>query len=176
MKSTGHKIAVPRPMLLSYEKIVSLTDAVCDKYLDPEYKTLSRDMAAALCRKRPSPVGSGQPKSWACGVVYVLGRVNFLDDPSFLPHMKTTELAAAFGVSEATLHAKARLIEKALDVSVLDPRWTVPSRIDRNPLIWMAEVDGVIVDLRDMPRNAQEQAFTAGLIPFVPTDRKTGSK
>ena len=176
MKSTGQKIAVPRRMLLTYETIVSLTDAVCDDYLDPEYKTLSRDMAASLCRKRPSPVGSGQPKSWACGVVYVLGRVNFLDDPSFLPHMKTTELAAAFGVSEATVHAKARQIEKALDVSVLDPKWTVPSRIDRNPLIWMAEVGGVIVDLRDMPRNVQERAFTAGLIPFVPTDRKTGSK
>jgi hypothetical protein len=33
-----------------------------------------------LCRKRQSPLGLGQPKSWACGIVYVLGRVNFLDD------------------------------------------------------------------------------------------------
>jgi Domain of unknown function (DUF6398) len=46
-------------------------------------KTLSRAMAAALCRKRQNPLRLGQPKSWACGIVYVLGRVNFLDDPSF---------------------------------------------------------------------------------------------
>jgi hypothetical protein len=110
-------------------------------------------MAAALCRKRQSPLGLGQPKSWACGIVYVLGRVNFLDDPSFSPHMKTTELAAAFDVSEATIYAKARLIEKALGVNALDPRWTVPSCIEQNPLTWMAEVGGLIVDLRAMPRD-----------------------
>jgi hypothetical protein len=86
--------------------------------------------------------------------------------------MKTTELTAAFGVSEATIHAKARIIEKALEVKALDPRWTVPSRIKHNPLTWMAEVGGFIVDLRVMPRDVQEQAFDAGLIPFIPADRK----
>jgi hypothetical protein len=159
-------------MLPVYEAIVRMTDAVCDKHLDSEYKTLSRAMAATLSRKRKSPLGLGQPKSWACGIVYVLGRVNFLDDPSFSPHMKTAELAAAFDVSEATIYAKARLIEKTLDVNVLDPRWTVPSHIKQNPLTWMAEVGGLIVDLRAMPRDVQEQAFDAGLIPFIPADRK----
>jgi hypothetical protein len=159
-------------MLPVYEAIVSLTDAVCDEYLDSEYKNLSRAMAAALCRKRQSPLSLGQPRSWACGIVYVLGRVNFLDDPSFSPHMKTAELAAAFGVSEATIHAKARLIEKALGIHALDPQWTVPSLIDRNPLTWMAEIGGLIIDLRTMPREVQEQAFDAGLIPFIPADRK----
>jgi hypothetical protein len=84
------------------------------------------------------------------------------DDPSFSPHVKTAELAAAFGVSEATMHAKARFIEKALSVNVLDPQWTTPSRIEHNPLTWMAEVGGLIVDLRAMPRDVQEQAFDAG--------------
>jgi len=172
METPARANSVPKPMLPVYEAIVSLTDAVCDEHLDSEYKALSRGMAAALCRKRQSPLGSGQPKSWACGIVYVLGRVNFLDDPSFLPHMKTTELAAAFGVSEATIHAKARFIEKALDVNALDPRWTAPSRIEHNPLTWMAEVGGFIVDLRVMPRDVQEQALDAGLIPFIPADRK----
>ena len=77
----------------------------------------------------------------------VLGRVNFLDDPSFPPHMKTAELAAAFGVSEATIHAKARLIENALGVSMFDPQWTVSRLIERNPLTWMAEVGGIIVEV-----------------------------
>jgi Domain of unknown function (DUF6398) len=159
-------------MLPVYEAIVKMTDAVCHKHLNSEYKTLSRAMAAALSRKRQSPLGLGQPKSWASGIVYVLGRVNCLDDPSFSPHMKTTELAAAFDVSEATIYAKARLIEKALDVNMLDPRWTVPSRIEQTPLTWMTEVGGLIVDSRAMPRDVQEQAFDAGLIPFIPADRK----
>jgi hypothetical protein len=32
----------------------------------------------------------------------------------------------------------------------------------------MIPVNGVIVDIRMMPRELQEQAFTLGLIPFVP--------
>lgn len=172
MRTHARATTVPKPMVPVYEAIVRMTDAVCDKHLDSEYKTLSRAMAAALSRKRQSPLGLGQPKSWACGIVYVLGRVNFLDDPSFSPHMKTSELAAAFDVSQATIYAKARLIEKALGVNALDPRWTVPSRIEQNPLTWMAEVGGLIVDLRAMPRDVQEQAFDAGLIPFIPADQK----
>ena len=171
MRTLNRTTAVPKPMLRVYDAIVSLTNAVCDEHLDPEYKELSRDMAAALCRKRPSPLGSGKPQSWACGIIYVLGRVNFLEDPSFPPHKKTAELAAAFGVSEGTIYAKARSIENALRVHALDPRWTVPSLMERNPLIWMAEVGGMIVDLRTMPREIQEQAFDAGLIPFIPADR-----
>ena len=87
--------------------------------------------------------------------------------------MKTAELAAAFGVSEATIHAKARLIENALGVSMFDPQWTVSRLIERNPLTWMAQVGGIIVDLRTVPRHVQEEAFIAGLIPFIPADRKT---
>jgi hypothetical protein len=87
--------------------------------------------------------------------------------------MKTAELAAAFCVSEATIHAKARLIDNALGINVFDPRWTVSSLIERNPLTWMAELGGFVVDLRTMPRHVQEQAFVAGLIPFIPADRKT---
>jgi len=139
METPARATSVPKPLLPVYEAIVSLTDAVCDEHLDSEYKALSRGMAAALCRKRQSPLGSGQPKSWACGIIYVLGRVNFIDDPSFLPHMKTTELAAAFGVSEANIHAKARFIQKALRVNVLDPRWAAPGRIQHNLPYMMAE-------------------------------------
>ena len=160
-------------MLPVYDAVVRLTDAVCDEHLDAEYKELSREIAAALCRKRPSPLVSGKPQGWACGIIHVIGRVNFIGDPSFPPHMKTAELAAAFGVSEGTMHAKARSIENVLRVHALDPRWTVPSLIELNPLTWMVEIDGLVVDLRTMPRDVQEQALDAGLIPFIPADRNS---
>jgi Domain of unknown function (DUF6398) len=171
MSTPDRANAVPKSMQSVYDAIVSLTDTICDKYLDSEYKKLSRAMAAALCRKRQSPLGSGQPRTWACGIVYVLGRLNFLNDPSFPPHMKTADLAAAFGVGESAVHSKARVIEEALGVTTLDPQWTVPSLVERNPLTWMAEVGGFIVDLRTMPRDVQEQAFEAGIIPYIPADR-----
>ena len=162
-------------MMPVYEKIVGLTDDVCDRQLDSEYRDLARAMTAALCRKRPSPLTSGQPRTWACGIVYVLGRINSLGDPSFSPHMTTTELCAAFGVSESTVNTKARVIEKALGTQPFDPQWTLASLAEKNPLMWMAEVNGLLVDLRNMPREAQEIAFEEGLIPYIPADRKDQS-
>jgi len=167
--------SVPKTMLPIYEKIVGLTDAVCDRHLDSEYRDLAREMTAALCGKRPSPLASGQPRTWACGIVYVLGRINFLGDKSFPPYMTTPDLCAAFEVGESTVHAKARVIEKGLETGPLDPRWTVTSLLGRNPLVWMVEVDGLLVDLRDMPREVQAIAFAKGLIPYIPADRKDPS-
>src|SRR6267143_1239863 len=117
--------AVPKTMMRVHEKIVGLIDSVCDRRLNTEYRDLARAMTAALCRKRPSPLASGQPRTWACGIVYVLGRINFLADKSFSPYMTTTDLCAAFEVGESTVHAKARVIEKGLETGPLDPRWTV---------------------------------------------------
>jgi hypothetical protein len=155
-----------------YEKIVGLINDVCDRHLNTEYRDLARAMTAALCRKRPSLLTSGQPRTWACGIVYVLGKINFLGDPSFAPHMTTAELCAAFEVGESTTHAKARAIEKALGAHPFDPQWTLPSLAEKNPLVWMAEVNGLLVDLRNMPREIQEIAFKDGLIPYIPADRK----
>ena len=104
-----------------------LINDVCDRHLNSEYRDLASTMTAALCRKRPSPLTSGQPRTWACGIVYVLGRINFLGDPSFSPHMTAAALCTAFEVSESTVHAKARTIEKALGTKPLDPQWTLPS-------------------------------------------------
>ena len=55
-------------------------------------------MAAALCRKRPSPVASGQARSWACGIIYALEQVNFLSDKATSPYMTMADVCAAFGV------------------------------------------------------------------------------
>jgi hypothetical protein len=155
-----------------HEKIVGLIDSVCNRHLNTEYRDLAHAMTTALCRKRPSPLASGQPRTWACGIVYVLGRVNFLSDPSFSPHMTTAELCAAFEVGESTVHAKARVIERALGTHAFDPQWTLPSLVRKNPLVWMAEVNGLLVDLRNMPREVQEIAFEDGLIPCIPADRQ----
>jgi hypothetical protein len=47
--------------------------------------------------------------------------------------------------------------------------------VEKNPLVWMAEVNGLLVDLRDMPREIQEIAFEDGLIPYIPADRESHS-
>jgi hypothetical protein len=127
-------------------------------------------MAVEVCQKG-SPVLKGKTEGWAAGIVYALGRVNFLNDPSQTPHMKSTEIAEGFGVSVATMQAKAKVIREGLDLMPFHPDWSLPSRMDNNPLVWMLEVNGFLMDIRMAPREAQVVAYEKGLIPYIPADR-----
>ncbi len=166
--------SVPKSMQATYDVITTITDAFCREHLDKDYCVLAQRMTAALCRKRPSPLASGQPRTWACGIVYVLGQINFLTDPSTQPFMTTADLCARFGVGQSTASAKARVISQALDASRLSPEWLLPSLLNQNPLVWMAEVNGFLVDLRDMSREVQQIAFDKGMIPYIPADQEKG--
>jgi hypothetical protein len=79
--------AVPEAARPAYDTIVALTDAFCREHLNEEYRALCRRLAAALARKRPSPLTRGKPEVWACAVVRAIGWVNFLDDSSQTPHL-----------------------------------------------------------------------------------------
>jgi hypothetical protein len=151
-----------------FDDIVALTDAVCQEHLDEEYAQLARYATAALCRKRPSPVGGGRVSSWACGIVYALGFVNFLFDKSQDPHMSAAELCAAFGVAKSTGAAKSKTVRDALNMTQMDPNWYRPSHMDDNVMAWMIMVDGLILDARGLPVEIQEIAYQKGLIPYVP--------
>lgn len=154
-----------------FHEIVRLTDAFCQRHLDEEYRDLSRDMAVALCCP-DSPAQRGKPAGWAAGIVYAVGWVNFLTDPQQIPHMTSVEIADGFGVSSATMMAKAKVLREGLGLMRFDPTWTLPSRLDDNPLVWLRLVNGLAVDLRKAPREVQQAAYEQGLIPYIPADRK----
>lgn len=164
--------SVPKGMQAIYDAVVRLTNQFCHDQLNEEYRELAQFMAAALCRKRPSRLSSGQLRTWACGIIYVLGQINFLSDRATQPHLAMADICAAFGVSQSTASAKARIISKALGTHQLDPAWSLPSRVAQNPLVWMAEVNGLLVDLREMPREVQKIAFEKGMIPYIPADQE----
>ena len=56
------------------------------------------------------------------------------------------------------------------DMLQMDPRWTLPSLMDQNPLAWMISVNGLMLDARHVPRHIQEEAFKKGLIPYIPDE------
>ena len=58
-----------------------------------------------------------------------------------------------------------------LKMGSLSPDWTLPSRLARNPLVWMLNIDGVLVDIRHAPIELQRLAFAKGLIPFIPAEQ-----
>jgi hypothetical protein len=165
--------SVPAAIQPAFSAIMALIDPFCQQSLTPEYAALCRQLAAALARKRPSPLARGKPEIWACAIVYTLGQVNFLFDKSQTPHLRADELCAAFGVSQSSAATKAKVIREMFRMGPFDPRWCLPSLMDENPLVWMLQVNGLIVDIRAMPREVQEMAYQQGLIPYIPADRKS---
>jgi hypothetical protein len=153
---------VPKEMQARFDEITQLIDAFSQAYLNDEYALLCRQLAATLCRKRPSPLIGGKAATWACGIIHALGMVNFLFDASQTPHIQASQIASYFGLSSSTMQAKSKQIRDLSGMYPMDPDWTIPSMVDNNPLIWMLEVNGLIIDVRHAPREIQEQAFRKG--------------
>ena len=155
-----------------FDSIVELTDGVCERNLNDEYAELAREITAVLSRKRPSPLLRGDTNVWACGIVYALGYVNFLFDNSQEPYLSAEQICGVFGVKKSTGYNKSRVIRDTLKMRQFDPRWCLPSLMDENPLVWMIEVDGIVVDVRWVPREIQEIAYRKGLIPYIPEKKE----
>jgi hypothetical protein len=90
-------------------------------------------LTAKLARKRPSPLVRGDRRIWAAGIVYAIGRVNFLADPDQRLHLRTDELAGLLGVKQATMANKGRFITDTLRIGVMDPEYCRRDLLDRNP-------------------------------------------
>lgn len=118
MTPPDHDERVPKALRDRYHEITTLTD---------EYRDLCRRLVATLCRKRPSPLVNGPARSWACGVAYAIGRVNFLFDKTQQPHMRADALCQHFGLSVQTGSARSSTIVNLLKISQMDPRWSPPS-------------------------------------------------
>lgn len=163
-------LKVPKGLEETYTKLTAMTDRFCREHLNEEYAELARYAIAALCRKRPSPLLSGRPETWACAVLYALGQTNFLSDRSSEPFMTMADLCTRFGVGASTAGPKAKIVRDLLDMNRLEHHWMLPSRLADSPLAWMIVVNGLPVDARQLPREVQEIAFEKGLIPYIPED------
>ena len=168
MARTARSERVPVKMRAKFEDIVALTDEFCQERLNEEYRQVVREATAALCRKRPSPLVRGRIDIWACGIVLAVGSVNFLYDRSQDPHLSSAEVCDGFGVKNSTASNKSRVIRDELGMRPLDLDWCLPSLLDRHPLAWLIEVNGLLVDARYVPKEVQEIAFEKGFIPCVP--------
>ncbi len=162
---------IPKAMAEKFAAITTLTDTFCDEKLNAEYRDMIHQVVGALARKRPSPLLRGTEKVWAAAAVHAVGRINFLDDPSQTPHCKPRVIYDFFGIAESTGQNKSREIREALGMGSFSPEWTLPSRLTKNPLVWMLKVNGLMVDIRRAPLELQRMAFEKGLIPSIPAEQ-----
>jgi len=151
----------------SMGKIIELTNAFCLNHLNEQYRELCEDLAWAVFEEELA-LEKGLPAGWASGIVHAIGFVNFLQDSSQSPHKTSAQIAEGFGVSQQTMQTKSKIIRDKLEIMQFDPEWCLPSLIGDNPLVWMLEVDGFIIDARSAPIEFQQEAYRLGLIPYVP--------
>lgn len=164
-------VKVPKNMARIYNEIAKIVSSFADEKLNDEYKSLFLRALEKLCRKRPSPIIKGNPHNWACGIVYAIGSNNFLFDKRQMIHLTAYEIADWFGLAKSTAGSKGSEVSKALNLSHINTEFMLKKLIDKNPLIWYLQIDGLIMDIRKMPREIQEQAFKKGLIPYIPADK-----
>lgn len=160
--------SVPKGMRPRYDEIVALIDNFCNQHLNEEYAQVCRSMTAKLARKRPSPLVSGRAETWAAGIIHAIGQVNFLFDKTQTPHIKSPLIAESFGIAKSTVSNKAAEIKRVFNIHLMDPDWTIPSRMDDNPMAWYITVNGFIMDARSAPPDVQVIAYQKGLIPYIP--------
>jgi hypothetical protein len=152
------------------EHIIGLVNDFCLNHLNEEYFKLCEELMWEAFEE-DLPLEKGSPAGWASGIVHAIGFVNFLQDPSQSPHMTSAQIAEGFGVSQQTMQTKSKIVRGQFDMMQFDPNWCLPSKLGDNPLIWMLEVDGFVVDARSAPLEFQREAYRLGLIPFVPGDK-----
>jgi hypothetical protein len=159
---------VPKSMAAKFAAITALTDSFCEQHLNDEYRSMIHRVVGVLARKRPSPLLKGRDNVWAASAVHAVGRTNFLDDPSQSPHCKPKVIYEFFGIAESTGQNKSKEIRDLLNMGSMSPEWTLPSRLADTPLVWMLQVNGLIVDIRHESLELQQAAYEQGLIPFIP--------
>ena len=93
---------IPKAMAEKFAAITTLTDALCTKHLNEEYRQVIHKVLGALARKRPSPLVRSKGHVWAAAAVHSVGRVNCLDDSSQTPHCKPKAIYEFFGIGEST--------------------------------------------------------------------------
>jgi hypothetical protein len=168
-----HKIPkIPNIVHSNFAAIITIIKQFCDENLNEEYYELSVKLATKIAKKRPSPLLSGKATTWAAGIIHVIGLVNFLFDKSQIPHIQSADIVSWFKLSSSTISAKSKVIRDMFNIDQCDPTWTLPSKMDDNPIIWMVMVDGFVVDIRKAPYTLQLQALEAGVIPYIPTETK----
>lgn len=162
-KSTPRRL--PAAVRDRAKDIMRRTNAFCAEHLDDEYAALCRKLVGALARKRPSPLLRGDLQIWAAAVIHAIGTVNFLFDPTQTLHLTAADLSQRIGVRKNTMSAKSRRICDLLRIGPFAPAYCRRALLADNPLVWVIQVNGFLVDARTMPPEIQEEARRQGLIP-----------
>lgn len=153
-KITPEKAAAKEAVAEKKERLLELTKAFCDQYLDDEYWVVIGKLINKMARKRTVPFLYGRLDIWAAATIHAVGTINFLFDRSNQPHASVGDICAYFGTSQSTTTQKSKRIRDMFRMSYFDPEFSTASTAADNPLRDMILIDGLLVP-RDMFKKGQ---------------------
>jgi hypothetical protein len=127
---------VPQAMAARYNEIAEIISRFCETHLNDDLKRLCLRAVAKLARKRPSPLLSGNANSWASGISYAIGYINFAYDKSQPYYVSRDEFAEWFGFSKNTITSQAAKIKKLLNLSYFNHEFTLKNFFSGIPFIF----------------------------------------
>ncbi|MBI4601958.1 MAG: hypothetical protein HY721_08355 [Planctomycetes bacterium] len=126
-------LRIPRRLRHEAQEIFKLTDPFCAEHLDGEYAKLCRKLVGKLARRRPSPLDRGDLRIWAGAVIYAVGSINFLFDPTQRPHLTGDQLSYLTGIPKSTLANKAKQIRALFRLRQFSPELCRRELLERHP-------------------------------------------
>jgi len=153
VKEIPFSAPIPIAVRSQFEEIGEIIRTVCKEGIDVEYYYLGLLLLEKLARKRPSPILAGKAPAWAAGVLFALGKINFLFDKSSKPFTSQDDLADLCGVKKATAAGKGKQIRDMFQMSYWDTRFSTRRMQERNPLANLVMTkNGFIIDIGSLLR------------------------
>jgi hypothetical protein len=116
---------VPLAMVDRYNEIAEIIGQFCDDKLNEELKVRCWRALAKLAKKRPSPICSGRVITWAAGISYAIGSINFVFDRSKSYYLSGDEFADWFEIPRSSIVSKASNVKKLLNLSYFSSEFTI---------------------------------------------------
>jgi hypothetical protein len=149
VKDIPYSPRIPVVVQTQFEEIGEIIRTACKEGIDVEYYYLGLVLLEKLARKRPSPLLAGRAPTWASGVLFALGKINFLFEKSTKPFISQDDLAALCGVKKATAAAKGKQIRNLFQMHYWDNRFSTRRMQERNhPGGFVITKNGIIVNFR----------------------------
>ncbi|MDR1871694.1 MAG: DUF6398 domain-containing protein [Deltaproteobacteria bacterium] len=127
---------VPVALVAKYNPIAEIISRFCDERLTDDLKALCLRALAKLARKRPSPLLTGKPITWAAGLTYAIGSINFVFDKSKSYYLSGDEFANWYGLSKKSVSSKAQDVKKLLNLSYFSSEFTIKDILAGFPMFF----------------------------------------
>lgn len=112
-----------------------MTNRFCHERLVDEYAEICQFVTGKLARKRDTKITWGKREIGAAGIMYAVGRMNFLFDRSFEPYQSADDICQYFGTSTSTTSQKANLISDLIGMhDYWDPEYSTSYMLKNDPM------------------------------------------